>query len=220
MRSDALKIYTDEAGHAQMSYELARATEAATDYTSLQLRPPFLDDFDEMLAQHDPQLEPMLTLLFAIVSETLITGSLKRLPRDGTVQQAVRDFASHHAQDEARHHHYFRGLCEMLWPRLPYELRRIVGPLLPGMVVTFLRPSYPGLTRLLAEFEGCFTRPAQLAEEIFSSDAVRTGIAEACQPTLRMFASCGVFDDHEVLDSFLDAGLAPPRSTIEKRARR
>jgi len=219
MRADALKIYTDEAGHAQMSHDLARSVESTTGYQSLQLRPPFLDVFADLMGAHDPQLEPLLTLCFAIVSETLITGSLKELPKDDEVQLAVRQFARHHAQDEARHHHYFRELCEMLWPRLPHELRRVVGPLLPQMVLTFLRPSYESLARILGEFPDTFPEPQRIADETLASASVTEAVRKASTPTLRMFATCGVLDDDEVLDSFVESGLEPPKSVLQMRAK-
>jgi P-aminobenzoate N-oxygenase AurF len=219
MRLDALRIYTDEAGHAQMSHELAREAERATGVTSLQLRPSFLDSFEAIVANHDSHIEPLLTLCFAIVSETLITGSLKRLPADEKVQLAVREFARHHAQDEARHHHYFRELCEMLWPRLPRELRLTLGSLLPEMILTFLKPSYDAMFRVLSQFPQTFEHPARLASELIASSRLEDGVKQACNPTLRMFANAGVFDDQVVLDSFAEHGLRPSESMLEKPVR-
>jgi hypothetical protein len=220
MRADALKIYTDEAGHAQMSHDLARAVEQATGYRSLQLRPPFLSVFSDLVAAHDRHLEPLLTLCFAIVSETLITSSLKDLPKDERVQLAVREFARHHAQDEARHHHYFRELCMMLWPRLPQEMRRLIGPLLPRMVLTFLRPSYDSLVRILSEFPDSFPEPQLIADQILGSSTIEESVRRASTPTLRMFAACGALDDDEVLDSFIESGLEPPQSVLGMRKKR
>jgi hypothetical protein len=217
MRLDALRIYTDEAGHAEMSHALARATERATGVSSLKLRPNFLDDFDEIVKDHDSHLAPLLTLCFAIVSETLITGSLKKLPKDESVQLAVREFARHHAQDEARHHHYFRELCEMLWPRLPRHVRLAVGALLPRMVLAFLAPSWSAMTRILGQFPEVFEHPPRIASEVVQGQGVKKGIREASLPTLRMFTNCGVFDDDEVLDAFLEHELKPPDSLLRKR---
>jgi hypothetical protein len=217
MHTDALKIYTDEAGHAQMSHDLARAVEEQTGYESLRLRPPFLDVFDELVRAHDSQLEPLLILCFAIVSETLITGSLKKLPKDLEVQAAVREFASHHAQDEANHHHYFRELCEILWPRLPRELRRMIGPLLPRMVRTFLEPRFESTARILSQFPDSFPEPRRVAEEVLTDDVTADAIRTASRPTLRMFTACGVFDDQDVFDCFIDHGLQPPQSMLDER---
>jgi para-aminobenzoate N-oxygenase AurF len=218
MRADALKIYTDEAGHAEMSHALARATERATGVTSLQLRPAFLDAFDAILVEHDRYLDPLLTLCFTVVSETLITGSLKKLPRDDRVQSAVRAFARHHAEDEARHHHFFRELCEMLWPRLPYEVRVTVGPLLPEMILTFLAPEYEPTARMLHQFPETFEHPQRIAAEIVRSPEVVAGVRDSCLPTLRMFDKCGVFSDEEVLDAFVELDLSPPASILERLA--
>jgi hypothetical protein len=220
MRADALKIYTDEAGHAQMAYSLRQMIEDATGVKSLQLRPAFLETFRVLVNESSPRYEALLTICFAIVSETLITGSLKQVPQDGAVQEAVRNFAHHHAEDEARHHHYFRQLCEMLWPRLPYELRRSLGPMLPRMILTFLSPSSDAVIRILAEFPDTFEQPAQVAADLLSSEAVIGSLRESALPTLRMLGGCNVFYDHGVLEAFIEHGLAPPPSILAEQSMR
>lgn len=202
MKSDAIKIYTDEAGHAQMSHALVEATEKYTGISPPKGQPLFVNALDQMIQELEPELEPLVILMFAMVSETLITGSLKKLPNDETVQQAVRDLADDHATDEGKHHAYFRDVCLYVWPRLPSELRRILGPLLPDMILTFLRQEPRTLESMLAHFPETFPNPREIAEEVAGADTTHLGMQASAQPSLRMMRQNGVFEDPEVAAAF------------------
>jgi hypothetical protein len=207
MKEDAIKIYTDEAGHAQMSHALV---EGAKDFTGIdppRFMPQFLNTLDEMVAEHEPEIAPLVKLLFAIVSETLITGSLVKLPKDDTVQQAVRDLAQDHATDEGRHHAFFRQVCMFVWPRLPGELRRRLGPLFPDMILTFLTPDPRALERMLSHYPDVFDSPRAVAESVIGAPATNADIRNAAKPTLRMLRQIGVFDEPDVGDAFLRRGF-------------
>jgi hypothetical protein len=215
MRADALKIYTDEAGHAEMSHALGDSVVRATGVTPLRLRPAFLTALDEMVAAEDPEHEPLLTVLFATVSETLITGSLKRLPNDPTVQKAVRDLAKDHAIDEGLHHAFFRSVFVRLWPRLSADLRRRLGPLLPRMILAFLEPDVVAMRGMLERFPDAFDDPAGIAREVADSDEMRAVIEEAAVPAMRVLAHGGAFEEPAVAAAFKACGLLPPAVVAE-----
>jgi hypothetical protein len=214
MRADALKIYTDEAGHAEMSHALGDTVATETGIESLRLRPAFLDTFDGIVTAAEPEYEPLLTVLFATVSETLITGSLKRLPEDRTVQHAVRDMAKDHELDEGLHHAFFRSVFLNLWPRLPGEMRRLLGPLLPRMILTFLEPDPGAMTRMLGEHPGTFPDPARIAREVACGPRLRATIVAAALPTVRMAVQAGAFEEPDTAAAFHECGLHPPRSAL------
>jgi hypothetical protein len=207
MKDDAVKIYTDEAGHAQMSHALVEETQKFTGIAPPRLRPQFVDTLDTMVAEYEPEVEPIVKLLFAIVSETLITGSLLKLPKDETVQQAVRDLAQDHATDEGRHHAFFRQVCLFVWPRLPRDLRRRLGPLFPDMILTFLAPDPRALERMLSHYPDVFPSPRLVAESVVGARETLADMRNAAKPTLRMLRQNGVFDEPEVADAFLRRGL-------------
>lgn len=208
MKADALKIYTDEAGHAEMSHALARAVEAHTDVQSARLRPSFLDVFDHLATSVEPALARLVELFLAITSETLITGTLNKLPNDPTVQTAVREIAQDHAADEGRHHAYFRALCLLVWPRLPTEIARRLGVLLPDMILAFLEPDARGLARLLERTGHFGVDAGRIASEVCAEPATRLTIRSSCAPTLRMYKEAGLFCDPAVSDAFQAAGFA------------
>src|SRR4029079_18312949 len=119
MCADAFNIATDETWHAQFSYDLMRQVQWLT---AVPWRPPelplFVDRLDEVRQRLDPEIRGVEALLFAIVSETLISSILSDLPRDRRLPTAVREVVADHAEDEGRHHAYFRGVLRVLWSSL------------------------------------------------------------------------------------------------------
>jgi P-aminobenzoate N-oxygenase AurF len=209
MKDDALKIYVDEGGHAEMSHALTVATEEATGVKPLKVEPAFLGTLDRLIAEEEPEFHSLIKLFFVIISETLITGTLLTLPRDERVQVAVRDLAADHANDEGRHHAYFRQVFEYIWPRLPYETKLKVGVILPDMILAFLNPDVNTLTQMLAQFSETFPLPGKIVREIVDSDATAEAIKKAASPTLKMLDANHVFDYPEILTTFQAKRLSP-----------
>lgn len=205
MRADALRIYTDEAGHAEMSHTLLAEVRDATGVEPIAHRPQFLRELEQLYAEPGESDQAMLTLFFVIVSETLITGSLSRLPRDRRVQARVREFAADHAADEGRHHAYFRQLLEFVWPRLPAAVRRRTGVLLPRMMAAFLDPDRAMTASILADCG--VRRPAETAAEVCAAPYTRAMVREGARPSVRMFRANGVLDDPVVAAAFTAHGM-------------
>ncbi|HEU4509530.1 MAG TPA: AarF/UbiB family protein [Pyrinomonadaceae bacterium] len=212
MRDDAFKIYIDEGAHAEMCHRLMGAVQEHTNVKRLRLTPAFLRTLEDLVASEEPEYRPFIKLFFVIISETLITGSLVKLPKDESVQKAVRDLANDHATDEGRHHAYFRKVFEYVWPRLPRETKRKVGTLLPDMMLAFLQPDKAGLTRMLELFPEEFPSPAQIVEEVVDYNSIRNGILTSASPTLKMFRENRVFEDPVIDRAFDRLRLAPPRN--------
>lgn len=207
MKDDALKIYVDEGGHAEMSHVFMIEVEKATKVGRLKIQPVFLKTLDDLVGREEPEYHSMIKLFFVIISETLITGTLVKLPKDESVQKAVRELASDHATDEGRHHAYFRGVFEYVWPRLPREMRRKMGLLLPDMILAFLQPDAHALTLMLEQFPKEFPTPGQVVEEVIGYKSTREGILTAAAPTLRLLRDNRVLDDPEIADAFRGLGL-------------
>src|ERR1044072_7448682 len=88
MRDDAFKIYVDEGAHAEMCHRLMMAVQQSTKVERLRLTPAFLRILDDLVSREEPEYRPLIKLFFVIISETLITGSLVKLPKDESVQRA------------------------------------------------------------------------------------------------------------------------------------
>lgn len=141
MVRDAHRIYTDEAFHAQFSYELAAQI---TDLTGVvhdrTVEPYFVRRLRAVKAANEPSLRRLIDYLFVFVSETLITGSLSTAAQDPRVVPAVRESLRDHARDEGRHHVYFAEFFRRLWGAVPESVRAAVAPVIPDLVEAFLAP--------------------------------------------------------------------------------
>jgi len=201
MKDDALKIYVDEGAHAEMAHAIISKIEDYTNSKSLKIEPNFLMTLDQIILSQPIELEKMIKVFFVIISETLITGTLKLLPKDETVQIAVREFATDHAIDEGKHHAYFKQLFEFMWVKMPKELQITIGCLLPKMILGFLYPDFAALEQILLQF---FVpdEAKGIIKDLEESDAVLATVRNASIPTLNMLKQNKLFEVEEISASF------------------
>ncbi len=208
MCADAFKIATDEAWHAQFSYDLmAQLAEA----TSIEPRgaadPAFMVRLARIREQVPADLLPACELLVAVVSETLISRILSDLPHERRLPRAVREVVADHAYDEGKHHAYFRSLLQFLWPVLDGDQRRRLGPLLPGLIAAFLEPDYQAQGQALRAAGLSAAQAEQVLAECYPRQQVTQTVASAARSTVDYFAEAGALDDGGTRDSFAEAGL-------------
>lgn len=204
MKDDALRIYADEAGHAEMSNTLTRSVADYTGLRPMEFQPQFLRTLEELKAEWPAPYAVLIQLFFVIVSETLITGSLKRLPHDETVQQQVRFVAADHASDEGKHHSYFRQLFFILWDKMSGPLRLRVATVLPRIILAFLSPDGAAMRRTLFELGMDESAASRIANEILASEATRTSIVDGAVPTMKMLRQARLLDLPGAHDVFRD----------------
>ncbi|WP_073743348.1 diiron oxygenase [Streptomyces sp. CB02115] len=211
MMSDAYKIVTDEAWHAQFSHEFTCEIEAET-RVPWSLRgacapPAFLSRLDEIRARLPHGLRGAEGLLFAIVSETLISGMLSEIPRDNRLPLSVRKIIRDHAEDEGRHHVYFRSLLAHLWPALGSTEQAAIGPLIPKIIYAFLEPDYVQTARHLRDIGLSDEQVHQVVTESWPTGHVESGVAAAAAQLTRYLAEVGALRDKETYAAFEEFGL-------------
>ncbi|WP_326615207.1 diiron oxygenase (plasmid) [Streptomyces scopuliridis] len=211
MRSDAYKIVTDEAWHAQFSHEFVCEIEAETRVPwSLKgacTPPAFLLRLDEIRGRLPQDLRGVEGLLFAIVSETLISGMLSQIPRDDRLPLSVRNIVRDHAEDEGRHHVYFRTLLTHLWPALGRAERQAVGPLIPAVVYAFLEPDYAQTAHHLRGIGLTGEQIDQVITESWPTDRIQSSVAAAASQLTRYLSEVGALGDKRTLVAFEEAEL-------------
>jgi hypothetical protein len=208
MRRDAFKISTDEAWHAQFSDDLIADVAAHTRIpVTLQGEPLFIGRLAALRDQVDHRLRASTPLAFAIVSETLISTILSDLPNDRRLPQAVRDLVRDHAEDEGRHHAYFKAVLRAFWPTLTKSERRQLGPLLPELITIFLEPDFKTVSGALFNVGLSDSQVEQVLAESYPQDTVRAGIAAAARATVRYFGELGAMDDPTTQEAFQAAGM-------------
>jgi hypothetical protein len=207
MRADAYKIATDEAWHAQFSYDLREQIVAATSVAAVDSRPQFIDRLDTIKQRLEADLRPVTDLMFAVVSETLISQILSGLPHDPRLAAAVREVVADHAADEGRHHVYFRDLLPFLWSAMDSRDRSAIGPRLPEMLFAFLEPDYRATAVALTVEGFAEAEVEQILHESYPREHVVAGVRDAASATLRYLAEVGALEDPATADAFAAAQL-------------
>lgn len=208
MLADARKIAVDEMHHALFASNFIQEIAAASDVLAPQpRRPSFLRKLDEIKARHERDIVPLLMLFFAIISETLITGTLTRVPKDERVADGVRQVLSDHAEDEARHHAYFSDVLALCWPQLKPSQRAIIGPLLPRFIILFLAPDLLEVQDWLIQIGLSAPEADDVIEEAYCAPRTCASMQSNANATLRLMKRVGVLDDPRTADSFYESGL-------------
>ena len=70
------------------------------------------------VAELDRTYGALAKLSFGAASETLITGTLTRVPKDLRVHPCVREVITDHARDEATHHAVYSDFIGIMWEQL------------------------------------------------------------------------------------------------------
>jgi hypothetical protein len=209
MREDAFKLCTDESHHAYFSDDLRRQVRGATGIVpDPGGTPPFLRRLRVLQRELPSELRPLAEVLFAVVSETLISSILSKLPKDPRVVTAVRAIVADHAEDEGRHSAYFSQLFTCLWPRLGDRQRTALGPLLPLFIRAFLEPDQRAIRRSLTKYALDEEQIRAVVDQTYPEAEVRAAARDASQVTLHLFRKNGLIADHRIADAFNSHGLA------------
>jgi hypothetical protein len=210
LRSDAFKITTDEAWHAQFSHDFAEQLAASTGIPPSGLvTPRFVDRLDRARECFDPAHRDLTVLTFATVSETLISSLLADIPRDDRLPPSVRALVADHAADEGRHNAYFKNVLRNLWPQLSEAERRLVGPRIPEFIEIFLQPDLASVRSLLQAAGLSERDAANVVEDVYTRDCPLYDLAPAARGTVRAYRSVGALDDPATFEAFEAAGLLP-----------
>lgn len=153
IRLDAHRIYVDEAYHALFSFEYMqnmpkqeheRAAFAET-------MPAFVTRANAITAACDPADRALIELLAVIISEMLITTTLRDSAREQGMDPAAAVLIQDHARDEARHHAFYKNVLLHLWPRLCDRRRSLVIDSVYPLLTAYTAPDIEAmLAELLA----------------------------------------------------------------------
>ena len=208
MKADAYAIYVDEAYHAKFSADLTRQVLAASRTPEIALpEPRFLKALEAATTALPDPLKPLARTFFVIVSETLITGVLTRVPHDESVVTVVREVIADHAEDERRHHAYFSQLLHALWPQLAEDHQQSLGQLIPDFILGFLNPDTDAVTKWLGAIGLSDLETKTVIAEAYSDAATLEAARNASKPTIRHCESSGLLNDSLIRDAFATKGL-------------
>lgn len=206
-RNDALKIYCDEGGHALFVELLLRQVEDHFQISRNVIGRPNFDAVLAEMADRSPVSPALTQLLFVSVSETLVSKILNDIPDDARVCGLVRAVLADHARDESRHSAYFQWLFPKIWQCLEPQQTAAVAAMLSRFLHAFLGPDHASDQRVLQSLGFTERQAIEMCGDVYGSNLCSPTIVEAAQPTLRMFARAGVFDDPGSAEIFAENGL-------------
>lgn len=208
LRLDAHRIYVDEAYHALAAVDLAHQVSAlvATPYTRTDQH-EFITRLQQVLRRAPRSEVPLVAMAAATVSETLVSGTLCRIPQDESVAQVVRDVVAEHASDERTHHAYFTRLHETMWPRLSRRNQLLLAPLYADFILGFLAPDKKNLKVILQRAGVPEVIARKVINETYESLDLMPGIRHSARATIRLLQRTGVMEITEAHDKFEAKGL-------------
>jgi hypothetical protein len=133
-------------------------------------------------------------VVFACVSETLITGTLKRVPLDERVRADVRETMREHAREEAFHHALFGQLIGIAWPQMTDEDRAQLGPMFAVYIKAFLETDTAAEAAALTTMGFSSSDAARISLEAAEAARARETMRDAASGTLRFLARHGVLE--------------------------
>jgi hypothetical protein len=205
---DAHRIYCDEGYHALCAVDLTHQIEERTGSAALdQTHPQAFRDLATLVAGVPESQRHLLELAFIIVSETLVSAILTKSHLDVRVEPAIRQVILEHAQDEAVHSAYFSDLARLAWPQLTPEVRSMIGQHLPQLIIAFLSPDLPHLTRVLTALGYTGEECRRMLGEAMPRHEVLSGIRNACAVTVGLFRTLGAMQDPATAAAFRSSGL-------------
>lgn len=209
MRLDAFKIYTDEAYHAQFSFDLFTQICELTEEPPLDHRVPnFLTKLHEIKAGTDRKYWRPLDYAFVFCAETLITGALHEASADVAVASTIREVLDDHARDEGRHHAYFADFFTRMWAVLERDEREIVGMHLPTLIEVFTAPDMGSISQELRSYGLDEEETMQVRSEVYSPEVLTQHLQTSARHTLRYIREVdGDIVSANVQEQFEERGL-------------
>jgi hypothetical protein len=184
---DAFRFYVDEAYHALFSQDAAQQLipyMGLNPASYLANLPPCFSTLEAKLRAASEEDRPILSFLFATVSETLITGTLVEAPKSSEVEPAIRELLMDHARDEAMHHAYFSRLFDQFWPRLSGSDRSRFSDVFGEFIGSFLDPDFRTLDRMLRALGLSGDEASRVLGDSYPSGRAR-GVVEAYSAATR-----------------------------------
>ncbi|MBR8840319.1 MAG: diiron oxygenase [Stigonema ocellatum SAG 48.90 = DSM 106950] len=208
-RNDALRICSDECGHALMVEILSTQVEETFGLNRFEVESPaFARTIDEIIEQNKTRVSPtLIRIFFVTIVETLVTKLFTELPHDERVAPLVRAVIGDHAADEALHRVYFRNLFPLLWNNLSPVEQEEVGQILPNLLRGFLKPDICNQYKILSILGFNPRKATEIIEDIYRPEKVLDEVRKSAKPCLKIFEEAGVFSSSSIKQCFADNQL-------------
>lgn len=202
MRQDLLKVYTDEGYHVLMMSEFRREM---MDRTGIWLGRRPLREFRHITAlmlSLPPEQRELGIICSAVVTETLITATLRQAGGD-SVYPLVTRMLTEHAADESRHHAFFHRFAEAYFPQLSASEKQAAEQVLRRVLWHFLMPDFARLHDDLVGQGLTGEQAAEVIDESHDRQALREQFLSASLASRRLLTALGL-EAAEAFEADLD----------------
>lgn len=198
MQKDAYYIYCDEAYHALQSHILIAQIVDHYPHLNIDYQASFLTRFTRDCEGLDHRQKTLAQLLFVIISETLITNTLKinEIDMDINVKAAIRD----HFDDEILHHHYFRQALFFMWDQISVGDRDVIRRLIIKQILSFLSPDEDMICKELTLIGFTEKHAKTIFMETYTSDFINQHVVSATTKLRTYFTHLGL-DEVEIFNA-------------------
>jgi hypothetical protein len=203
---DAQRICVDEAYHALFSVDMHQQVRRATQMRHLDYDPSFMRALKSLRGDLRKDELRLADLYFVIISETLVTGFLKR--ESQLAPDAIAGTIHDHLKDEMLHHAFFRQVLFEIWPELTHRERDLLRRLTRPFILAFLMPDLPMMRSELVA-EGFDERQARnILMDTYTSDYVDAHIVNSTKALQHYLRRIGIDEINFFSASQFDLGTA------------
>ena len=209
LKSDALKIYTDEGYHAYFSKKIS---DQIIDHFEIKddLSPyleSFFDKVDTIGLNYDKKFNFLSELSIVIVSESMICQDISEEMK-GIVYEPIRIMFKDHMHDEYFHANFFGTLFKILWPQLSEEEKEIMGFNLYDAINVFSEPRTDIYLYSLSKLGFSKEFISKCIKDTYDNDEFKIKNAKKKMSTpLKLLNSCGVFEISTIKNKFEKRGF-------------
>lgn len=208
LTADAYKIVADEGSHALEALEASRLIADWGGVEMAPMTPPVLAILRQRCAEFCEADRRLVQLIFAAISETLITATLFQLPKDAEVMQFVRTKVLHHARDETLHHLVFARVLSALWHSWSVHERDRYSPLFADFLIAFVAPDLRLYRSWLVKHGFSRALSAEVIDSTYSQQVLLQLMRASAASSIETMSANGMLDHPALFDELAAAGLA------------
>jgi hypothetical protein len=209
MRTDAFKIYTDEAYHACFNLE---ASQQMHDYIGLPMSDAWplqncrLNGLRKLIPQENSKEKFLVRFAIAVISETIAAKELVE-SMQGIVVESIYNIFNDHAEDERKHCMYFTTLLEVVWEHFSSEERIYLGKIFPKILKAFVDINKIALFDALEKIEIDRDSAEIIINDSYPENFTIQRALSVASVTFRVFTRLGVFNLPGVREAFSNEGF-------------
>lgn len=209
MRIDAYRIYCDEAYHALFTAQIIEQLSTTNrSLNRLDESPYFAVGLRRLMSRDENfDIAEEIRYLFVIISEMLITGTLRDFSSESSTTGSVGQAVSLHARDETKHHVFFTQYMEIFLAAHSRATAQRLALLVPDLIRCFLTP---GPDELVQELESYGLDEEMSREEVrivYSGERAKEQRRRAARPIVSALRRLGYLSQESLVERFVNFDL-------------